>query len=309
MLGDRMGTVARPGLALLTALALMGCEDGIGLGSGGEARSPGAGAATSARAAGPVDVAAPEIFQVTGTGLWDGRPSLGGVWVAHPDATDPERVRIVNRANGQEVVGALFRRERDLPGPALQVSSDAAEALGMLAGAPAEVEVTALRRQEAPEPAQTEPAQIEPVQTEAAAPEATSAPDEPAPEANPAARGAPAAGAAEAVAQATAAILASSAVAPPAGGIATTTLDAPAGAPASALRSPFVQLGLFDREANATEASQNLAAQGLPARVVGSPGGGSWRLLLGPATSRAEQEALLARAVAAGFEDAYLVRS
>jgi hypothetical protein len=38
------------------------------------------------------DVEAPEVFDVTDAGLWDGRPSLGGVWVAHPDATDPERV-------------------------------------------------------------------------------------------------------------------------------------------------------------------------------------------------------------------------
>jgi rare lipoprotein A len=42
------------------------------------------------------DVEAPEVFDVTDEGLWDGRPSLGGVWVAHPDATDPERVMIRN---------------------------------------------------------------------------------------------------------------------------------------------------------------------------------------------------------------------
>ena len=38
------------------------------------------------------DVEAPGVFQVTEAGLWDGRPSLGGVWVAHPDVTEPERV-------------------------------------------------------------------------------------------------------------------------------------------------------------------------------------------------------------------------
>lgn len=96
------------------------------------------------------DVQAPEIFQLTDKALWDGRPSLGGVWVAHASVNDPERVLIRNPANGQTVVGALFRREFDNPGPSLQLSSDAAEALGMLAGQPGTVEVIALKRIEAP---------------------------------------------------------------------------------------------------------------------------------------------------------------
>tara|TARA_B110000908_G_scaffold167933_1_gene221808 strand:+ start:234 stop:746 length:513 start_codon:yes stop_codon:yes gene_type:complete len=49
------------------------------------------------------DIEAPEIFSVTDGGLWDGRPSLGGVWVAHPDVTDPERVIIRNKSNGKFV--------------------------------------------------------------------------------------------------------------------------------------------------------------------------------------------------------------
>ena len=71
--------------------------------------------------------------------------------MAHPSATDPERVIIRNEANGRFVIGALFRRERDNPGPALQVSSDAASALGLLAGAPSVLNVTALRREEVAE--------------------------------------------------------------------------------------------------------------------------------------------------------------
>ncbi|WP_163846455.1 SPOR domain-containing protein [Pseudooceanicola aestuarii] len=93
------------------------------------------------------DIEAPEVFQVTEAGLWDGRPSLGGVWVAHPDVQDPERVLIRNTTNDKFVIGALFRRERDNPGPRLQVSSDAAAALGILAGAPTRLNVTALRRE------------------------------------------------------------------------------------------------------------------------------------------------------------------
>lgn len=109
------------------------------------------------------DVEAPEVFQTTDTALWDGRPSLGGVWVASPDAVNPERVILRNVANGKFVIGALFRRERDNPGPKLQISSDAADALGMLAGQPGQLNVTALRREDsaadaAPAPAAALPA-------------------------------------------------------------------------------------------------------------------------------------------------------
>ena len=101
-------------------------------------------------------------------GLWDGRPSLGGVWVAHPDVNEPERVIIRNAANSKFVIGALFRRERENPGPAFQVSSDAAAALGMLAGAPAQLNVTALRREEAPAETPAEEAAAEPLDDPAA---------------------------------------------------------------------------------------------------------------------------------------------
>lgn len=81
-------------------------------------------------------------------------PLLGGVWVAYPevDVEQIGQVVIRNQANGRFVIGALFRRERETPGPALQVSSEAAEALGMLAGAPATLNVTALRRDDSGTP-------------------------------------------------------------------------------------------------------------------------------------------------------------
>lgn len=91
------------------------------------------------------------MFSVEDRGLWDGRPSLGGVWVAAPDVTDPERVLIRMPETGKSVVGALFRREREFAGPPLQLSSEAAEALGIYAGAPTVVKVVALRRAEAPD--------------------------------------------------------------------------------------------------------------------------------------------------------------
>lgn len=96
------------------------------------------------------DVEAPNTFSLSDKALWDGRPSLGGVWVAHGSVKDPERVMIRNPSNGKFVVGALFRREFANPGPSIQVSSDAADALGMLAGQPAELSVVALKREELP---------------------------------------------------------------------------------------------------------------------------------------------------------------
>ena len=96
------------------------------------------------------DVEAPDVVNISEAGLWDGRPSLGGIWVAHPDAKDPEKVIIRNPQNDKFVIGALFRREREFSGPSLQLSSDAADALGILAGQPTNVSIVALRRQSVP---------------------------------------------------------------------------------------------------------------------------------------------------------------
>ena len=96
-----------------------------------------------------------DIFSTKELALWDGRPSLGGMWVAHPDVTDAERVRVTNTSNGQIISAALFRRERLNPGPRIQLSSDAATALDILAGQPTELEVIVLRQEEVviePEP-------------------------------------------------------------------------------------------------------------------------------------------------------------
>ncbi len=157
----------RAALILGVGLALAGCQEGgvnpfkaapKGEAVEGEAAAP----ASSARIV-ERDVEAPEVFSVEEAGLWDGRPSLGGVWVAHPTVKDPERVIIRNPANGKFVIGALFRRERENPGPKLQVSSDAAAALDMLAGAPVKLSVVALRREETPvEPLVSEPVVAKP---------------------------------------------------------------------------------------------------------------------------------------------------
>lgn len=137
------------GVSLVLVLALAGCMDGTG-GTTGPTSEGG-----RAEQAVERDVEAPNVFSKRDSALWDGRPSLGGVWVAHPDVRTPERVIIRNSETGRETIGALFRRERMNPGPVFQVSADAAAAVGMLAGAPTGIEVIALRTEEiAPAPAE-----------------------------------------------------------------------------------------------------------------------------------------------------------
>ena len=138
-------------ILVCAGFTLAGCVEGQGPFAAKTTPEGGADVARSATSVRLIDrdVEAPQVFQVTDQALWDGRPSLGGVWVASPDAVDPERVILRNEANGKFVIGALFRRERLNPGPTLQISSDAAAALGILAGQPTRLNVTALRREEA----------------------------------------------------------------------------------------------------------------------------------------------------------------
>ncbi|MBE1282792.1 MAG: SPOR domain-containing protein [Rhodobacteraceae bacterium] len=241
------------------------------------------------------DVEAPEVFQVNEAGLWDGRPSLGGVWVAHPDATEPERVIIRNNANGKFVIGALFRREREIPGPRIQASSDAAAALGMLAGAPVELNVTALRKEEvAPEPAlveaeavEAQPIQIDDADTAAADNEISETALDP-------------------IAGAAAAIEASS---PSTSG---TPPSAPAPAqtaPSSKLDKPYIQIGIFSVEANASRTADLMRGEGLKTTILAQEANGKkfWRVVVGPAQTKSERASLLKKVKAAGFTDAYAV--
>jgi cell division septation protein DedD len=226
------------------------------------------------------DVEAPDVFQLTDQGLWDGRPSLGGVWVAHPDATDPERVIIRNSSNGKFVIGALFRRERENPGPSLQVSSDAAEALGLLAGAPASLNVTALRREEAA---------VEPV--------IAATTDFDAPTNIAGTQLDPIAGAAAAIDAAE--LVASAPIPAP-----TTTPTA-----SSSLTKPFIQIGIFSIEANARRTAERLRGDGISSRVLAqeSQGRKFWRVIVGPTPTQADRATILGKVKALGFTDAYFV--
>ena len=154
--------MARAGIReILFGLAAAGLLTGCVDSGGGAGAGDGAGfaAAPAKKKSGAQDVEAPEVFEATESALWDGRPSLGGIWVAAPEVTNPERAIMFNPATGKSVTGALFKRERENPGPRLQLSSDAAEALGILAGQPTEIRVTALRKVEVEEAAPAEEAE------------------------------------------------------------------------------------------------------------------------------------------------------
>lgn len=228
------------------------------------------------------DVEAPDVFQVTESGLWDGRPSLGGVWVAHPDVTEPERVIIRNEKNGKFVIGALFRRERATPGPRLQVSSDAAATVGMLAGQPAKLNVTALRRETVADPSALAPAPAEGAlvgaQTEISATALSPA------------------------------IAETSAESEPTQVAAAAPVAAPTQA-AQGLSKPYIQLGIFSVEQNAKNTAEAMRVAGMIPTVKNSTSSGKafWRVVVGPAQTTAERSALLKKIKASGFSDAYAV--
>ena len=281
--GDVCAKGGKISALLIAGFALSACEDGfqgLNLGKGKKAAAteteatPGSGA--------PIklverDVEAPEVFEKNEKALWDGRPSLGGVWVAHPDSKQPERVIIRNEANNKFVVGALFRRERDNPGPSLQLSSDAAAALGVQAGTPSVLRVTALRRET------VNVNEEEPIKANAPDDVATTELKE----------------ADELAAAVTAAIGESEKKPTP----------KPVAAPAAKKGAKFAQIGFFSQEANAKANVSKMKKNGIPAKIVKSTTNGKtfWRVLAGPANSGSEQRQLLNMVKSQGYSDAYLV--
>lgn len=350
---------------LIAATLLSGCEEAPKLAflqpADKTEKTP---KAQNATQTGDRDVEAPEVFNTSEAGLWDGRPSLGGVWVAHPDVTEPERVIIRNTSNDKFVVGALFRREREIPGPRLQASSGAAEALGMLAGAPVKLEVTALRREEiTPEPpTPTEDTAEETTKSDdtsdsakatAPAPAAVATtslpPAKPAQDLDKTLSDAAAAidASSDAAAQTTAAAtdgLSDPSVATPETGKAKrkglfgglfakknketgpelASLEGddallaaadpapaakPAPKPTSSLDKPFIQVGIFSVEANASRAAKQMGSAGMLATIRQQELNGKpfWRVVVGPATNKSERSALLKSIKTEGYTDAYTV--
>ena len=93
------------------------------------------------------DIETPEVFETTEAALWDGQPTLGGVWVAHPAVQDPIRVILRNPATQTFIIGNLFRNDPAPGEPPIRVSADAARALVMSAGQATQLQVTALKRE------------------------------------------------------------------------------------------------------------------------------------------------------------------
>lgn len=300
--------VSRVVLVVSAAMALAACQPGTSPFAAKETATGGspadAAATKGARSVKLVDrdVEAPEVFAVTDMALWDGRPSLGGVWVASPQAVDPERVILRNPANGKFVIGALFRREAANPGPSLQISSDAAEALGLLAGQPGKISVTALRREEAPvaAPDATKPIldAAETVETESLDPVAGAGAAIAKAEAEGKGKKAPQAGGPVAP-------VAPAPAATPGAKPAVPAAPAPAPAPAAApAAGGVIQIGIFSVQANAQRAVDTLGKAGLQATVreEKSQGKTFWSV-----TARGGAEAL-SKAKAAGFADAYVLK-
>lgn len=276
---------SRACLLVGSLMALAACEDGQSF-NFRDAFAPGAEttaqpvSSESAGTATERDVEAPDVFSRNETGLWDGRPSLGGVWVAHPDVKEPERVMIRNVETGEFVVGALFRREREQPGPSLQLSSDAAQAIGVLAGAPVELEVVALRKEIVEPPA--EPEAVEAIAPPDAIAETSLDP----------------------IAAAGAAIEASTEAAPAAPAIQSNFTE-------TTLKLPFLQAGIFGSEANAQKAATKISTTGAPASVKSRTSNGKeiWRVVVGPAATAAERDSMLEKVKGTGISDAYPVKN
>jgi hypothetical protein len=290
---------ARLALLLSAVTVLAACQPGQNpfarkpAGDGSETAAP----ARSVKLV-DTDVEAPEVFQVTDQALWDGRPSLGGVWVASSDAVDPERVILRNPANGKFVIGALFKREAFNPGPKLQISSDAAEALGLLAGQPAEISVTALRREEvAPETDAGKPL-LDASETVTAEAEAEDAPatDTATSPADIAAVATTALDEVEGASPATPAAPSISATAPAAAPAPTET--------ATAAGNITIQIGIFSVEANADRAVETLQKAGISAasRKETTQGKTWWSVT---ASGSGDRAALLTKVKGLGFTDAY----
>lgn len=329
------------GVSLVLCIALSGCLQGTGT-------NPTTAAAPRAGDVVERDVEAPDVFSKRDNALWDGRPSLGGVWVAHPDVEAPERVIIRNTESGRETVGALFKRERMNPGPVFQVSAETAEAVGMLAGAPTALEVVALRTEEiptAPDPAPESVPETESERAPEAERETASAPEVAPQNASAPEDGSSATDAPEETmialpdveeprkrgffarlfgrdtpteTEITSAPLDATEPLPdaPATPGAPMTMPSPiagatpVAAAASSLGRPLVQIGIFSVEANATGAAKTMRDAGLSASIKPgrTQGNAFWRVVVGPATSEAERRQFLAQVKKLGFADAYAVR-
>ena len=257
------------------------------------------------------EVSAPEIFSSTDRAVWDGRPTLGGIWIAHEKANTPSRATITNTATGKSITGALWSKTAGIPGPPFTVSSDLAASLGMEAGTPVELRVVALKNV-VTEPAEPEPEPAEnqevaaaepdpepkmkdeaPKNTEAAAIDAETAAVEQKPKRKPfRVFGKRKEEETDEAVDATEEVTVSNTPTPTGSGRA-------------------AQVGLFSDKANADKVAAQLTKAGLGGKLIGgksSSGASFWRVVTGPAKNKAAEAKLLADVKALGFTDAYLIK-
>nr|WP_256364013.1 SPOR domain-containing protein [Ruegeria sp. 6PALISEP08] len=75
------------------------------------------------------------------------------------------------------------------------------------------------------------------------------------------------------------------------------------------MSKPFVQIGTFSVEANANSAAQKVRRNGMSAvvRELKTANNTVWRVLVGPAATRAERKAIQKDVKDLGFKDAFTV--
>lgn len=133
----------RPATVLLAPalLAMMGCSElpQVGLDQSAFATT------SRAETSGTADILKPLIFQTSARGLWDGRPTMGNVWVKVAGARGPERVEIRNEETGTTIRGAMFAAEDPTDPIPIKLSEKAALELGLAPLQQAVLTVTVLR--------------------------------------------------------------------------------------------------------------------------------------------------------------------
>ncbi|MFT6773176.1 MAG: hypothetical protein ACJA1L_000884, partial [Paracoccaceae bacterium] len=174
----RIGAAACVGAALAGALALSGCAEaqlGVALAkrandsltpedqrapSAVTAATQGPGAMPSRVAQKPGPRSAPAraprsapppargatpdraVFFAEAATLWDGLPSMGGAWIAHPAADPGLMVEALNLETGRSLRAPALRLAERAGHPPIQLSAEAALALGMSPGRLARVRLT-----------------------------------------------------------------------------------------------------------------------------------------------------------------------
>ena len=87
----------------------------------------------------------PEILDISTSVVWDGKRTLGGNWVSHPDINSPEKVLIKNTSNGKSAVGAIFQQTRNLNKGLAAISSDAAKTLSISKNDETKLQIVAIK--------------------------------------------------------------------------------------------------------------------------------------------------------------------